>query len=145
MCALVDDRDLGKLLAVHKDAALVNDGQDIGLRNAPRSGNGGTAGAATRPDAVVVVAAYSFVQAYELLGRNDAFLERLQTVLHADVVVRKLGFRLAVRVDERAPLWLLRAAIGVAAHTVRAESRVINDRRRESCPAIIRVGRKELR
>src|SRR5206468_3949342 len=106
---------------------------------------GRTAGAATRPDPVVVVAADPFIQAYELLRRNRALRERLETVLHADVVVRELGFGVAVRVDERAPLRLLRAPIGVAAHTVRPQGRVIGDRGGKSCAAIVRAGGKKLR
>src|SRR5207247_10666318 len=113
MRTLVNDGDLGKVLAVREDAALEGDRQDIRLRNHASGGNGRTAGAAPRPGPVVVEASDALVQAYELLGRNHALLERLETILHADVVVRQLGFRVAVGVHESAPLRLLRAPIRV--------------------------------
>src|SRR3954467_14371040 len=123
----VDDGDLGQPFPVCKDAALVDGGQYIGLCGVTRRRNDRTRRTATRPNAVGVEAPYALVQTYELLGGDHAALERFQPILHADVVVRHFGLRVAIAVYEGAPLRFLRAAVGVAAHAVPAKHRIVND------------------
>src|SRR5262249_61128014 len=48
------------------------------------------------------VAADALVQPHELLGGDDAVVQRLEPVLHALVVDRLVALRVAVGVDERA-------------------------------------------
>src|SRR6185436_13072220 len=99
----------------------------ICLSSVAWSGNSRIAGAATRPNPVVVVAAYAFVQAYELLRRNHAVLKRFETILHADIVVRQLDLRIAVRVDKASPLRFLNIVNGTA-HALRPDGGIIGDR-----------------
>src|ERR1044071_9815779 len=141
----VDDRDSGEPFPVYKDSALVDGGQYIGLCGVTRRRNDRTRRTAAGPVAVIVEAAYAFVQTYELLGGDHAALKRFQTILHPDVVVRRFGLRVAIGVHEGAPLRLLWAAVGVAADAVPPKRRIVNDGGRKACSTIVRVSRKKLR
>src|SRR5690349_11317309 len=91
----VDERESGEPFPVYKDAALVDGGQYIGLCGVTRRRNGRTRRTTAGPVAVIVEAADAFVQAYELLGGDHAALKRFQPILHANVVVRHFGLRVA--------------------------------------------------